>query len=141
MAGYSTTTASSSSVFAPGLSSLADPPTRYVDAAAMDYLLIEAVQALRTSSAVAAARMRKLEKDMMDAGILPPTPPAPSVPKKETQRDSVGSMSSKTGQSTKASVDPEDEDVQSRLEAIGVHMGSNITERCLPILMNHQVAC
>lgn len=103
---------------ASSLSALADPPARMVDGAAMDYLLIEAVNALRVSSAVASARARKIERDMLEAGLVPP-PPA-----KQNPRDSA---SSTTGKISRPADD--DEGVKSRLEAIGMHVGGNFAER------------
>ena len=108
---------------APSLSALSDPQSHLVDAAAMDYFLIEAVQVLRHSSAVADARAKKVEDEMIEAGLIPPTPPPQAKAKKDGQRDSVG-----TGSSTLS--DDEDEGLRARLEAIGLHVGANITERC-----------
>jgi hypothetical protein len=106
---------------------LADPPVRLIDAAAMDYLLIEAVDALRASSAVATARAKKIEQEMADAGILPPNPPPPPTKPQQPHRDSIGSMASRT-QATPAD-DDDDEPVRTRLEAIGHHVGGNFVER------------
>ncbi|KAG8220275.1 hypothetical protein J3R82DRAFT_2866 [Butyriboletus roseoflavus] len=107
------------------LALLADPPVRFVDGAAMDYLLIEAVNALRASSAVAAARAKKIEQEMTDAGLLPPPPPSPGTKPQQSHRDSVGSTTSRT---QVASTD-DDEGVRTRLEAIGLHVGGNFVER------------
>lgn len=108
---------------APSLAALEDPQPRLMDAAAMDYFLIEAVQTLRHSSAVAEARAKKVEDEMIEAGLIPPPPPPQVKAMKEAQRDSIG-----TG--TSAPSDDEDEGLRARLEAIGLHVGSNITERC-----------
>ena len=94
----------------------------------MDYLLIEAVDALRASSAVAAARAKKIEQEMAEAGILPPPPPPPPTKPQQPHRDSVGSMTPRT-QPAPAD-DGEDEGVRTRLEAIGFHIGGNFVERC-----------
>lgn len=110
------------------LALLADPPVRFVDGAAMDYLLIEAVNALRASSAVATARAKKIEQEMADAGILPPPPPPPTTKPPQSHRDSIGSTSSRT-QAASAD-DDEDEGVRTRLEAIGSHVGASFVERC-----------
>ncbi|KAH7919214.1 transport protein particle component [Leucogyrophana mollusca] len=107
------------------LVALADPPVRQVDGAAMDYFLIEAVNALRSSSAVAAARAKKIEHDMAEAGLVPPPPPAKNPTSAQGQRDSMGSVSSKSA----AVVDEEEEGVRTRLEAIGMHVGGNFAER------------
>jgi hypothetical protein len=106
----------------PSLVALADPQPRSVDAAAMDYFLIEAVQTLRHSSAVADARAKKVEDEMIEAGLIPPPPSTQLKSKKDAQRDSFGAGSSAPG-------DEEEEGVRTRLEAIGYHVGANITER------------
>ncbi|KAI9457159.1 NO signaling/Golgi transport ligand-binding domain-containing protein [Boletus coccyginus] len=109
------------------LALLADPPVRLIDGTAMDYLLIEAVDALRASSAAAAARARKIEQEMAEAGILPPPPPPPSTKPQQPHRDSIGSMTSRT--QLASANDEEDEGVRTRLEAIGLHIGGNFVER------------
>ncbi|KAH8988240.1 NO signaling/Golgi transport ligand-binding domain-containing protein [Lactarius akahatsu] len=107
----------------PSLATLADSQPRLMDAAAMEYFLIEAVQTLRHSSAVADSRAQKIENEMIEAGLIPPPPPAPQVKaKKDAQRDSV-----MVGPS--APSDDEEEGLRARLEAIGMHVGANITER------------
>ena len=108
---------------APSLAALADPQPRLIDAAAMDYFLLETVQTLRLSTAVAEARAKKVEDEMIDAGLIPPPPPPQAKAKKDAQRDSIGTGSS-------ALSDDEDEGLRARLEAIGLHVGANITERC-----------
>lgn len=117
------------------LAALADPPNRLVDAAVMDYFLIELVNTLRVSAAVATARSKKIEQEMIEAGLIPP-PPAPAAltlsSKKDSARDSVTSLNSRTGKS--AVVDEEEEAVRTRLEAIGLHVGANFTERCVPFI-------
>ena len=105
---------------APSLVTLADSQHRLMDAAAMEYFLIEAVQTLRHSSAVADSRVQKIEDEMIEAGLIPPTPPPQVKAKKDAQLDSV----------TSASSDEEEEGLRARLEAIGLHVGANITERC-----------
>ena len=113
---------------AANIAAQADPPIRLLDAAAMDYLLIEAVTALRDSAAVATARAKKIENEMVEAGILAPPPPAKEP--KETPRDSMTSISSKTG--SKFQPADEEEALRVRLEAIGMHVGANFSERCEP---------
>lgn len=116
------------------LASLADPPARLIDSCAMDYFLIEVVNALRASSAVASARAKKIEHEMIDAGLIPaPTLPPPSLTIRESSsgsmsggRDSVGSAGSKNGL---GKGDDEDEAVRVRLESIGHHVGANFAER------------
>lgn len=90
----------------------------------MDYLLIEAVNALRASSAVATARAKRIEREMVEAGLLP----APAPAKAQQNRDSVES-SSKQRVSGDDGGDDEDEDVRIRLEAIGRHVGASFAER------------
>ncbi|KAG5337571.1 hypothetical protein C0989_009333, partial [Termitomyces sp. Mn162] len=117
-----------SSLVPPNLAALADPPVRQIDAAAMDYFLIELVNTLRESSAVATARQKKVEKEMIEAGLIPPPAQvAPAVPKKETGRDSLTSLNSKSGKTVPV-VDEEEDAVRVRLEAIGIHVGANFTE-------------
>jgi len=103
------------------LALLADPPARYVDGALMDYLIIEVVSALRVSAAVSAARAKKIEQEMAEAGLLPPPP----VSKTHEQRDSIGSTTARSS----SYVDEEDEGLRSRLEAMGLHVGANLAER------------
>ncbi|KAK7453360.1 hypothetical protein VKT23_011624 [Stygiomarasmius scandens] len=87
----------------PPLAALADPPTRYVDGALMDYFLIETVNTLRESSAHAVARSKKIEKEMLDAGLVP--------------------------QPQETDIYNEEDALRSRLEAIGMHVGANFAER------------
>jgi hypothetical protein len=86
----------------------ADPPSRYIDAAVFDYFLIEAIDTLRASAAVADARAKKIETEMIDAHILPPPPPPKDHPP-----------------------DDEEDALRVRLEAIGMHIGANFSERCV----------
>jgi len=113
------------------LAAIADPPIRQVDGAAMDYLLIEMVATLRESAAVATARSKKIEKEMIDAGLIPTPISVPLGLKKENSaRDSVASLASKTGSASgKGGWDDEEEPVRQRLEAIGMHVGANYSER------------
>lgn len=114
----------------PNLSALADPPTHLVDGAAMDYFLIELVNTLRESSAVASARAKNVEKEMIDAGLIPPPAAAPPVPPvKENPRDSTTSLNSRGTTGKTSAVDEEEEGIRMRLEAIGLHVGANFTER------------
>ena len=114
----------SSATLSAAVVSLAEPPTRLMDGPAMDYFLMEAVNALRASSAVAVARTKKIEQEMIEAGLLVQPPIPPPVPAK---RDSAASTSSKPD----GSVNEEEEAVRIRLEAIGMHVGANIAERCV----------
>jgi hypothetical protein len=122
MAFYDTAASgTSSSSVSPLIANLADPPMHLMDGAAMDYFLIEMVNTLRISSAVASARAQKIEQEMINAGFLASPPPLQSS--KKENRNSEGSMSSRK------SVDDDDEGLRLRLESIGMHVGSNITER------------
>lgn len=94
-----------------------------MDGPAMDYFLIELVDTLRASSAVAVARTKKVEQEMIDAGLLP-APPAGTTP---ANRDSMASTSSKPD--GKGPLDEEEEAVRLRLESIGMHLGANVAER------------
>lgn len=97
----------------------------------MEYFQIELVQTLRHSASVATARAKKVEQEMIEAGLIPPPPPpAPALKvKKDVQRDSLASVTSQTPSTSKGPLDEEEEEVRLRLEAIGLHVGANITER------------
>ena len=118
--------ASSSNIPSSTLAALADPPNRQIDAAVVDYFLIEMVNTLRTSSAVATARSKKIEQEMIDAGLLPLSAPVPPA-KKESARDSTTNLLSTPRAGGKA--DEEEEALRTRLEAVGIHVGANYTER------------
>ncbi|KAF9467003.1 NO signaling/Golgi transport ligand-binding domain-containing protein [Collybia nuda] len=112
----------------PSLATLADPPVRQVDAAVMDYFLIELVNTLRDSAAVATQRAKKIEQEMIESGLLPP-PASQTVTqasKNESARDSVTSLTRGSGRTP---LDEEEEAVRVRLESIGLHVGANFTER------------
>ncbi|KIM47352.1 hypothetical protein M413DRAFT_440784 [Hebeloma cylindrosporum] len=113
------------------LAALADPPIRQIDGAAMDYFLIEMVATLRESAAVATARSKKIEQEMVDAGLIPPPIAVPQSLKKESSaRDSVTSLVSKAGSASgKGAWDDEEEPLRQRLEKIGMHVGANFSER------------
>lgn len=102
---------------------MADPPPRYMDGAAFDFFLIEMVNTLRASSAHAQARARKVEQEMIDAGLLPVPLPTPAV--RKDNRDSTTSLASKVT----TRMEDEEEGLKLRLEVIGMHVGANITER------------
>ena len=126
------------------LAALADPPIRQIDGAAMDYFLIELVATLRESAAVATARSKKVEQEMIEAGLIPRPTPVPSSHKKEKEspaRDSVTRTGSAAG--GKSVVDEEEEPVRQRLEAIGMHVGANFAERfvSLHFLSFHKLYC
>ncbi|GBE78567.1 NO signaling/Golgi transport ligand-binding domain-containing protein [Sparassis latifolia] len=115
----------SSTAVVPTLNALSDPVVCQIDGPTMDYLLIEVVNALRASSVVAANRARKIEHEMIEAGLIPA--PVPVLPvSKDAPRDSVRSNVSR---GSKAAGEDDEEAVQVRLEAIGMHVGANLTER------------
>lgn len=95
----------------------------------MDYFLIEAVNTIRASSLVASTRAKKVEKEMIDAGLLP-LPPAPGATAKDLNR--VKESGSASGITNAGKADEEEEGLRVRLEAIGIHVGSNFTERFVP---------
>ncbi|KAK0188380.1 TRAPP complex subunit trs33 [Armillaria mellea] len=116
------------------LAAMAEPPARHVDGAMMDYFMIELVNTVRESSAVALARAKKVEQEMVESGLLPPpAPPVPVLPLKDNPRDSLTSIASRNSASAKTNPATEAEEaVRVRLEAIGMHVGANFTERlCL----------
>ena len=118
-------TSTSSASLSPSVALLADPPPRLMDGPAMDYFLIELVATLRASSAVSVAKTKKIEQEMIEAGLLqPPLAIPPPVPSK---RDS--SMSTASTAKTDGKVSEEEESLRVRLEAIGVHVGANVAER------------
>ena len=119
------TSALTGSLSSPLVTALADAPLRYMDGAAFDFFLIEMVNTLRESSAHAQARARKVEQEMIDAGLLPAPLPTPAMHRHH--KDSTSSLASKAT----AKVEDEEEGLKLRLEAIGMHVGANITERCV----------
>ncbi|KAF8873686.1 TRAPP complex subunit trs33 [Infundibulicybe gibba] len=106
------------------------PPEPYVDGAVMDYFVIEMVNSIRASSAVATARSKKIEQEMIEAGLIPPPAPIPPLKKHlPNARDSVTSLGSRTLTSKALVFDEEDEAVRLRLESIGLHVGAKFAER------------
>ena len=81
-------------------------------------------------------RQKKIEQEMSEAGLLPHPLPVPTPLKRETARDSMTSVISRTGSASgKAPVDVEDELVRQQLGSIGMHVGSNFTERSVFLFM------
>lgn len=80
------------------------------------------------------AREKERETLMKEAGLIPSA--APSTNTKDgtaSARDSTGSLASNkggVGKGPAGPVDEEEEALKTRLEAIGVHVGSNFSERC-----------
>jgi hypothetical protein len=111
------------SLSSPLVTAMADAPIRYMDGAAFDFFLIEMINTLRISSTHAQARARKVEREMIDAGLLPPPPHTLAI--RKDHRDSTTSLTFKAA----AKVEDEEEGLRLRLEAIGMHVGANITER------------
>ncbi|PAV21664.1 transport particle component [Pyrrhoderma noxium] len=151
---YTSTAASSSSLVTPSLTLLADPPIRLADGAALDYLMIEMVGVLRESAGVANERVRKVEREMKEAGLVDATSGtgAGKEKGKKEGRESIGvgvpgggaggtrsRVSSIAGMSTVGDIispapagpeeSDEEESVRTRLEAIGLHIGGNVAER------------
>ncbi|TEB29276.1 transport protein particle component [Coprinellus micaceus] len=133
--------ASTSSLAPATLAALSDPPAKLVDGAAFDYFLIEMASTLRESAAVAYARAKRVEQEMLEAGLLPVNPTATATQASMSKkagggppgaRDSVTSLSSTRGSKSNAAasqIDEEDEPLRSRLETIGVQVGSRFVER------------
>lgn len=111
------------SLSSPLVTAMADAPVRFMDGATFDFFIIEMVNTLRASSTHAQTRARKVEQEMIDAGLLPAPLPTPTI--RKDFRDSTTSLTSKA----MAKVDDEEEGLRLRLEAIGMHIGANITER------------
>lgn len=101
----------------------------------MDYFLIEMVNTLRASSAVASARAKRIEREMVEAGLIPSPASAPALPsiKKDASdpRDSLTSLTSRSPAGKASAIEEEEEAIRVRLEAIGRHVGANYTERCV----------
>ncbi|CAL1696801.1 unnamed protein product [Somion occarium] len=111
------------------ISALADPPPKLMDGPAMDYFVIEMVNTLRESSSVAISRTKKIEQEMVEAGLLPPpgSATATATTKRESARDSMSSTPRLDG--GKGELSEEDEALRQRLESIGMHVGANVAER------------
>lgn len=126
----------SSTSLLPSLQALADPLVRVMDGPAMDYFLIELVNTVKESSAVAVARSKRVEQEMIEAGLLPPPTALPAIiieGKRTTARDSTVSLvRSEKSDAGKGPTDEEEEGVRARLEAIGMHVGANVAERLVP---------
>ena len=89
-------------------------------------VIIELVNTVRASSTVAVARTKKVEQEMIDAGLLP-APSLNAATASSSFRDSVASTGSKPD--GKAPLDDEEEALRLRLESIGMHVGANVAER------------
>jgi hypothetical protein len=109
--------ASSTNLTSPGaLSLLADSPPHEIDSALVDYLLIELVDGFKASSAVAHARFKQSEQELISAGLLP---------------ESVGKK-----KEPPSSLQPEeDQALMTRLEFVGKHVGANLSERSVVLLL------
>ncbi|KZT24649.1 TRAPP complex subunit trs33 [Neolentinus lepideus HHB14362 ss-1] len=124
---------SSSSTAASGLA-LADAAPRQMDGPVMDYFLIEVVNVLADSSKFATSRVKKIEQEMIEAGLMSASPPVPAKKEKEKEkeynvRDSTTSLTSQKGTVKAEPLTDEEEAQRLRLEAIGLHVGANICER------------
>lgn len=89
------------------MTSLSIPTPPQIDASSLDYLLLEMVNSLRQSSSIATAKTRRREEEMIKAHLL--QPPAQNKEPSVADRD----------------IDA----LKTRLESIGVHVGSNLVER------------
>lgn len=95
----------------------------------MDYFLIELVNVLRASAAVATAKEKKLAQEMEEAGLIPPQAASPQpIKTASTIRDSPDD-DIKRHSSGKSFPAEDDEGLRTRLEAIGSHVGANFAER------------
>jgi trafficking protein particle complex subunit 6 len=100
------------------------PEIRQIDAAALDYLAIELVSALRQSCKVASAKKKEREEHMIAAGVLPaPSLPPPLTTKKDSVR--VAMLAARTAKAS----EEEEEALRLRLEMVGVQVGGNLAER------------
>ncbi|KDQ52966.1 hypothetical protein JAAARDRAFT_61552 [Jaapia argillacea MUCL 33604] len=116
------------------LNALSEGSPRLIDGAALDYLTIELVNTLRASSALATARIKAVEQELLDAGLtISQSPSGPPLPSKKEKGDLAGHRDSTTSlvslKGSKLGLDEEDEPLRLRLEAIGMHVGANICER------------
>lgn len=100
-----------------------------MDAAVLDYFVIELTNTLRHSSSIATARIKRKEAEMITAGLLAPLPP-----KKEPPNGVRDSIASNVSVSKTPSPDDDEEPVRMRLEAIGITVGGNLAERSFPSL-------
>jgi hypothetical protein len=90
------------------ITALANPLVAQMDSAAYDYLLIELIPTLRSSTQVATMRTKALEAEMQKAHLIQPSA--------EKEKEKGGEK------------DP-DEPLKARLESIGMHVGANLVER------------
>jgi len=118
---------STSSLTPSSAQALADPETKQVDAAVLDYFIIELTNTLKHSSAVATARFKRREAELIEAGLLAPPPPRKEPP--SGVRDSVNSATSLASNRNVKPLDDAEEAVRQRLENIGVIVGGNLAER------------
>jgi trafficking protein particle complex subunit 6 len=87
------------------LSALANPVVPQIDSAVLDYFLIEAVNTLRLSAAVATQRQKELEEEMAKANLL------------------------QQPQAREAQQDAAEEALKTRLEGLGSRVGASLVER------------
>jgi hypothetical protein len=140
-------TPSTSSLITPSLLALSDasPNKNQIDASVQDYFLIELVHTLRRSSQVARERARKREEEMMLNGLLPPVSASGTAASATNTsglasagaRVSMGSPGGTMAAGAKAPVSEEEEAIRSRLDALGVHVGANLAERCVLLALHY----
>jgi hypothetical protein len=87
------------------LSALANPAVPQIDSAVLDYFIIEAINTLRQSAAVATRRQKDLEEEMAKANLL------------------------QQPQSREAQQDAAEETLKARLEGMGSRVGASLVER------------
>ena len=121
---------STTSLLSPGISLLADPPTNLVDAILHDYFLIELVNTLRVSSAVATKRAKDRENEMIKAGLIPAVAQPSAPPQNVLSPPSKEGLGIGHGRGAAIEkVDEAEEALRARLESMGMHVGANLAER------------
>ncbi len=99
----------------------------------LDYLVTGITHTLTHSSNIALARLKKREKELIEAGYIAPPPPRKERATGSSARDSTNSIVS-VSRATSASspgelIDEGDDAARQRLENIGVIVGGNLAER------------
>ncbi|KIJ45182.1 hypothetical protein M422DRAFT_75206 [Sphaerobolus stellatus SS14] len=125
-----TPSASTASLIGPSLQYLTDSPTttKLVDASLQDYLLTEAAQTLKESSAVARNRLKQREEEMIKNGLLPASSASASGSAGGSAHQ--GKNTTSFGVTVKAApLSEEEEALRVRLEAMGAQVGANLAER------------
>jgi hypothetical protein len=100
---------STASLASPNLTRLLEASHHEIDAAPLDYLFIELIHSLQQSSAVAHARRKRLNQEIQQAGL------------------NLGSTSKQSSQN--GVEETPEQQLALRLERVGIHVGSSLTER------------